>query len=85
MFGSLVFLEIAYNYSLQQFETSSRGKTHEKEFLDQIWAKTRQILAQNYIFYLFFNFGPLVFLDIACNDLVSKTKILEIKNKTLLG
>ena len=31
-FGSLVFLEIEYNDSLQQFITSSRGKTHEKKF-----------------------------------------------------
>ena len=29
-FGLLVFLEIAYNDSLQQCLTSSRGKPHEK-------------------------------------------------------
>ena len=38
-FRSLVFLEIAYNDSLQQCVTSSRGKIHEKSFGDQIWAK----------------------------------------------
>ena len=31
-FGSLVFLEIAYNDSSQQCLTSSRSKTHEKNF-----------------------------------------------------
>ena len=31
-FGSLVFLEIAYNDSLQQFLPSSAGKTHESIF-----------------------------------------------------
>ena len=30
-FGSLVFLEITYNDSLQQFLTSSRHKIHEKK------------------------------------------------------
>ena len=31
-FGSLVFLEIAYGDSLQQCITSSRGKTHKKDW-----------------------------------------------------
>ena len=31
-FGALVFLEIGYDVSLQQYLTSSRFKTHEKEF-----------------------------------------------------
>ena len=39
-FGSLVFLEIAYSDSLQQFITSSRGKTQENIF----WVPT---LSQN--------------------------------------
>ena len=39
-FGSLVFLEIAYGDSLQQCITSSRGKTHKKDWGGgQIWAK----------------------------------------------
>ena len=46
-FGSLVFLEIAYNDSLQQFITSSNGKTLEKIFRDQIWAIMGQNHAQN--------------------------------------
>ena len=32
VFGSLVFLEIIYNDSVQQCLTSSRGKYHEKNF-----------------------------------------------------
>ena len=31
-FGLYVFLEIAYNDSLQQYLTSSDGKTHNKKF-----------------------------------------------------
>ena len=31
-FGSYVFLEIAYNDSLRQCQTSSRGKIYEKKF-----------------------------------------------------
>ena len=34
-----VHLEIEYNDSLQQWLTSSRGKTHKKFLGDQIWAK----------------------------------------------
>ena len=45
-FGSLVFLEIVYNDSLQQFLTSSRGKSYEN-----IWGpnlgKTSQNRSQN--------------------------------------
>ena len=33
VFGSYVFLEIVYNYSLRKCLTSSRGKTREKKFL----------------------------------------------------
>ena len=40
-FGSLVFLKIAYNDSLQECITSSRGKTHTKILGDKIWAKNR--------------------------------------------
>ena len=42
-FESLVFLEIAYNYSLQQCIIFSRGKTHKKNFALQIWAKRAEI------------------------------------------
>ena len=40
-FGSTVFLEIAYNSSLQQYITAIRGKTHRKYFGDQILVKIR--------------------------------------------
>ena len=46
-FGSLVFLQIALNYSVQQYMTSSRGRTQKKKFGDQIWAKTGQNWPQN--------------------------------------
>ena len=61
-------LEIAYNDSLQQCITSSRGKTHETDFwgtkfglkLARIWPEIR--------FCLFLKFVSLVFLEIEYND-----------------
>ena len=47
MFGSLVFIEIAYNDRFQQYITSSRGKNYKKQFGGQIWAKTGQNQDQN--------------------------------------
>ena len=38
-FGSLVFLENAYNAGLQECLTCSRGKIHKKELWAQIWVK----------------------------------------------
>ena len=50
-FGSLVFLEIAYNDSLQQCIASDRGKTHEKKFfVTKIWAKMGQNQAPKQFF-----------------------------------
>ena len=46
-FGSLVFIEIAYNDSLHQCITSSRVKAHEKNLGDQVCAKTGQNQVQN--------------------------------------
>ena len=40
---SLAFYEIAWNYSLQQCLTSSKGETHEEIFRAQIWAKRVKI------------------------------------------
>ena len=40
-FGSLVFLEIAYNNSFQHCITSSRGKTHTKNFFETTFAPER--------------------------------------------
>ena len=42
-FGSLVFLEIAKDDSLEQFLTTSRGKTYKVLGGDQIWAKWTEI------------------------------------------
>ena len=67
-FGSLVFLEIGYNDSLQQCTTSSRGTNYEKIFRDQIWCKTGQNPAQNQDFCDFLKFISLVFFKIAYND-----------------
>ena len=52
-FGSIVFLEIAYNDSLQQCIISSRGKTHEKNFWIQIWAKQAKIGSKISFFVIF--------------------------------
>ena len=46
-FGLSVFLEIAYNDSLQQCLKSSRGKTHEKYFGGPNFDKTSQNWARN--------------------------------------
>ena len=54
-FGSLVFLEIEYNNSLQQCITPSRGDTHKKNLAVQIWAKTGQNQTQNQIFFSIFS------------------------------
>ena len=40
-FGLLVFLEIAYSDSLEQCITSTRGKTHEKSFLELTLGQNR--------------------------------------------
>ena len=61
-FGSLVFLEIAYNDSFQQCLTSSRGKTHIKKLEAQIWAKLARIRSK---ISHFLKFVSLVFLQIA--------------------
>ena len=42
-FGSLIFFDIAYSNSLQQFLTFSRDKTHEKNFRAHIWSKGDKI------------------------------------------
>ena len=52
-FGSLVFLEIAYNVSLQQCLTSSRGEIHEKYLEAQICTKRVNIGPEIRIFAIF--------------------------------
>ena len=49
-FASLVLLEIAYKDSLQQRQTSSRGKIHDKHFRGPYLGQRSQNQAQNYIF-----------------------------------
>ena len=46
-FGSLVFLEIAYNNSLQQYLTSNRGKTYAKKIGSPTFGQTAQNRARN--------------------------------------
>ena len=46
-FGSLVFLEIAYNDSLQQCLTSSRGEIYEKKIGGPNFGQTGQNQARN--------------------------------------
>ena len=67
-FSSLVFLESAYKYSLQQSLTSSRCKFHEKMFWDPNLGQRGESQVPKYVFCHFLKFGSLVFLDIAYND-----------------
>ena len=67
-FGSLVFLEIAQDDSLEQYLTTSRGKTCKKNWGGQIWAKQTKIRSKISFFCHFLKFGSLVFLQIAQDD-----------------
>ena len=68
-FGSLVFVENAYNDSLQQCVLSSRGAIYEKISWVQIWAKGTKIGPEiRFLAGHFLRFGALVFVEIACND-----------------
>ena len=87
-FGSLVFLEIAYNGSLQQRLTSSKGKTHKKILGTKLWSKRPKIRPKiSFFFCHFLKFVSLVFLEIAHNDSLqqglksSRYKIHEKKKK----
>ena len=81
-FGSLVFVEIVYNDSLQQCLTSTRGETYEKRFGTQIGpneSKSDQT-SQNYVFRNFLKFGLLVLREIAYNrNLQQFMKLTEKK------
>ena len=61
-FGSLDLLEIAYNDSLKQFLTFSRGKTYEKKNWE---SKCEPKSGPNLGFSPFSQVGSLVFLEIA--------------------
>ena len=82
-FGSLVFLEIAYNDILQQCLTSSRGKTHEKFFGVQIWVKQTKVAPKINFFCHFLKFGSLVYREIACNDSLQQC-LTSIRGKKIV-
>ena len=71
--GSLIFLEIACNDSLQQCQTRSRGKIHGKNFGTQIWAKGAKISPETKLFAIFLSLVHGFFLKlhmmIACNNI----------------
>ena len=68
-FWSQIFLEIEYNDSLRQCLTSSRGITHEKNWeAGANLGETDQNWARNQVFYKFFIFDSLVFLQNAQNN-----------------
>ena len=86
----LVFLEIAYNDSLQQCIRSSRGETTKKIFDDQVWAKTGQNQAQNQ--FLFPIFSSLVHQFalkwhkmIAWNNVQLLVEVKPAKNLVVVG
>ena len=66
-FSSLIFFEIAYNDTLQQWLISSLGKTHKKILLIKFVPKSAKIWTK-FFFFLFLKFCLLVFLEIAYND-----------------
>ena len=85
MFGLLFFLEIAYEDSLQQCLTSSRGKTHEKHLEPKFGPKGPKSGLKLVSFRHILKYGSLVFLEISYNDslqqciLSSRVKIHENK------
>ena len=68
-FGSLVFLEIGYSDSLQQYVTCNRGRTHKKGLGAKFGANRPNVSksAPKLGFLSFFKFGSLVFQEIAWN------------------
>ena len=67
-FGSLVFLEIAYNDNLQQCLTSCRGRICEKKFRGLNLDQRDQNRVRKQVFCHFIKFVSSVFLEIAYND-----------------
>ena len=67
-FATLVFLEIAYNDSLQQCLTSSGGKAFKERFWDPSLGQASQNCTRNQVFCYFLKFDSLIFLEIACDD-----------------
>ena len=79
-FGSVGFLEIAYNGSLQQFLTSSRSKIHEKNVGGPDLGQTSQNQAEIRLFAIFSSLVRSFFLKlhtiIACNN---AQHLIEVK------
>ena len=71
-FGSLVFLEIAYNDRLQHYVTCSRGKIYQKKIWAQIWSKGTKIRPKTRFFAIFSSLFHQFYLKlhtmIACNN-----------------
>ena len=61
-FGLYVFLEIAYKDSLQQYLTSSDGKTHNKKIWGAKYGLNLPKLDSKLGFSPFLKFGSIVFL-----------------------
>ena len=82
-FVSLVFLEIAYNDSLQQCLTSSGGKTHKKIWRPK-FGPNKPKSGSKLRFLSFSQVWVIVFLEIANDD--SLQHLVEIKlTKKILG
>ena len=82
-FGSLDFLEVAYNDSLQQYLTSCKITTHKKIFFGaQILAKWAKIEPKVSFFWHILKFRSLVFLGIAYSDSLQQC-LKSIRGKTL--
>ena len=82
-FGSLDFLEVAYNDSLQQYLTSCKITTHKKFFFGaQILAKWAKIEPKVSFFWHILKFRSLVFLGIAYSDSLQQC-LKSIRGKTL--
>ena len=86
-FDSLVFLEIAYSYSLQQCLTCLvEVKSSKKFFGTNICAKGAKIGPEARFLANIFKFGSLVFLEITCNDSLKQCiTIKEPKSGPKLG
>ena len=85
-FGSLGFLEIAYNDNLQQFRTCKRGKIYDKKFGPKFGPKGPKSVVKLVFFTIFSSLVSLFFLEIAYSDSFQQCLICssgKIKEKKL--
>ena len=80
-FSSLVFVEIAYNDSLQEYLISSGGKSTKNNFWAKIWTNGAKIVQKLLNVFHFLKFCALVFLGTAYNDSLELC-ITSIRGKT---